>query len=84
MTKPEHKTHEAEVNFTDADRACPKDMLSAREKGNKDLKALNEVSAGISYQKVIYILKISNFYAILIDSVQSYLVVAKKVDKKVD
>ncbi|CAJ0592641.1 unnamed protein product [Cylicocyclus nassatus] len=36
------KTPGAETAFTDADRACPKDLHSAREKASKDIKALGE------------------------------------------
>uniref|UniRef100_A0A0K0DC48 Protein kinase domain-containing protein n=1 Tax=Angiostrongylus cantonensis TaxID=6313 RepID=A0A0K0DC48_ANGCA len=35
------KKHEAETNFTDADRKCP-DLKSHREKASKDIKALEE------------------------------------------
>ncbi|VDL78990.1 unnamed protein product [Nippostrongylus brasiliensis] len=43
MPKTEYRTTDQEVNFTDADRACPKDLHSAREKPSKDIKALQEV-----------------------------------------
>ncbi|VDM77361.1 unnamed protein product [Strongylus vulgaris] len=36
------KTPAAETAFTEADRTCPKDMHSAREKASKDIKALGE------------------------------------------
>ncbi|WKX91734.1 hypothetical protein Q1695_010061 [Nippostrongylus brasiliensis] len=42
MPKTEYRTTDQEVNFTDADRACPKDLHSAREKPSKDIKALQE------------------------------------------
>ncbi|KAK6729799.1 hypothetical protein RB195_006696 [Necator americanus] len=42
VLKEEDKAPAAETAFTDADRARPKDMHSAREKASKDIKALGE------------------------------------------